>query len=45
MTSVTERLLSRIEHAGNRLPHPTLLFIWLCGLVLLISGLASALGL
>lgn len=35
------RLLDRIEHAGNRLPHPTLLFVCLCGLVLLLSALAS----
>lgn len=35
------QLLGRIESAGNRLPHPTLLFIWLCVLVLLLSGLLS----
>ncbi len=31
------RLLNRIEVVGNRLPHPTTLFILLCGTVLLLS--------
>ena len=38
------RLLEKIESAGNKLPHPTLLFIYLCGLILLLSALLSALG-
>lgn len=38
------RLLEKIERAGNKLPHPTLLFIYLCGLILLLSALLSALG-
>jgi len=37
------QLLKSIESAGNRLPHPTLLFIWLCALVLVLSGLLSLL--
>jgi len=37
--------LDRLERLGNRLPHPSLLFLWLCGLVLLASMLAQALGL
>ena len=38
-------LLDRIEKAGNRLPNPTLLFVWLCGVVLVLSALASGLNL
>lgn len=34
-----QRVLGRIEQAGNRLPHPTLIFLYLCGFVLLLSGL------
>lgn len=41
----TTQLLLRIELAGNKLPHPTLLFIYLCAAVLLISTLASYAGL
>ncbi|MDX9873801.1 MAG: AbgT family transporter [Spongiibacteraceae bacterium] len=37
--------LTRIERAGNRLPHPTLLFVWLCLLMLAISWLAALSGL
>jgi aminobenzoyl-glutamate transport protein len=40
-----QKLLDRIETAGNRLPAPTLLFIYLAGAVLLLSALAAALGL
>lgn len=39
-----QNTLDIIESAGNRLPHPTLLFVYLCGLVLLLSGLCAALG-
>ena len=39
--SLVNRLLLRIEKAGNKLPHPTILFIYLCFLVLGISLLAS----
>ena len=35
------RWLQRIEHAGNRLPHPTLLFVWLCLLLLPVSALVA----
>lgn len=38
-------VLSRIERAGNRLPHPTLLFIYLCGFIAIISALAALAGL
>ncbi len=37
-------LLDQIERIGNRLPHPTLLFVYLCALVLLLSWLAAAVG-
>lgn len=39
------RFLTRIEVIGNKLPHPTLLFIYLCVFILLLSWLCSALGL
>ncbi len=38
-------LLTRLETLGNRLPHPTLLFVWLCLLLLPLTTLLSALGL
>ena len=38
-------LLLRIEDAGNRLPHPTMLFIYLCALILLLSAVAATMGL
>ncbi len=38
------RFLTRIEVIGNRLPHPTLLFIYLCAFILLLSWLSGALG-
>lgn len=33
--------LLRLERLGNRLPHPTLLFVWLCLLLLPVSALFS----
>ena len=39
------RALQRIEILGNKLPHPTLLFVYLCGLILLLSALCAGLGL
>jgi len=38
-------VLDRIEVAGNRLPHPTVLFVILCFAVLLLSWLAALAGL
>lgn len=38
------RWLQRIETLGNRLPHPTLLFVWLCLIVLVLSWLLSLAG-
>lgn len=40
-----QRTLAAIERAGNRLPHPTLLFVWLCGLMLMLSWLGATLEL
>lgn len=37
--------LNRIEQLGNRLPHPTTLFVLLCPLVLIISWIAATAGL
>ena len=42
--SKTQYFLDSIEAIGNRLPHPTLLFIYLCGLILLLSALFAGLG-
>ncbi len=38
-------ILDVIERAGNRLPNPTMLFVYMCGLVLLVSAVAAAFGL
>jgi len=38
-------LLEKIETLGNKLPHPTLLFIALCPVVMIVSAIASALDL
>lgn len=39
------RTLLRIEQLGNQLPHPTQLFIYLCGLVLILSAILATMGL
>ncbi|MEE4360581.1 MAG: AbgT family transporter [Pseudomonadales bacterium] len=39
------RILNAIEGVGNRLPHPALLFAWLCVLVLAVSAIAGLVGL
>ncbi|MCK0538847.1 AbgT family transporter [Alcanivorax quisquiliarum] len=36
-SSVSHRLLDTLERWGNRLPHPALLFVWLCVLVMACS--------
>lgn len=42
---IIQRFLTNIENAGNRLPDPTLMFLFLCGIILAISGLAAWLNL
>ncbi len=44
MTSTSSGWLGRLERIGNRLPHPTLLFVWLCLLMLPLSALLALLG-
>lgn len=44
MPSRLLRLLDRLEAAGNRLPAPAWLFVWLCGLVLLLSWAVALTG-
>ncbi len=44
VTTRLNRLLTHIEVAGNRLPHPALLFVYLSGVVLLLSWLLHNLG-
>ncbi|MCG8392899.1 MAG: AbgT family transporter [Pseudomonadales bacterium] len=41
----TNSWLNRLEHLGNRLPHPTLLFVWLCLVMLPLTALLAALDL
>ena len=38
------RMLNAIEQAGNRLPDPVLLFLWLCLFVALASAVAALMG-
>jgi len=42
--SLIQRALMNVERLGNRLPHPTLLFIYLCVFVLALSAVAAMLG-
>ena len=44
MNTFINRFLDRVESTGNRLPNPTLLFIVLCALVLIISAITAAFG-
>ena len=39
-----QRLLNRVEWAGNLLPHPASLFLILCGVMIAVSWLLSVLG-
>lgn len=41
LTAAPAGFLQRLEHWGNRLPHPTMLFVYLCGFVLLASAVAA----
>lgn len=40
-----KNILLIIERAGNKLPHPSALFIIFCGVIIILSALASSLGL
>lgn len=42
--SRTMRTLDAIERAGNKLPDPVILFLWLCLFVVIASVIASAIG-
>ena len=44
MTSTSSGWLGRLERIGNRLPHPTLLFVWLCLLMLPLSAALALFG-
>ncbi|MGR3713813.1 MAG: AbgT family transporter [Shimia sp.] len=43
--SAMQRFLGMIEGLGNKLPHPTILFIWLTLIILALTAALSALGL
>ncbi|MGL6042585.1 MAG: AbgT family transporter, partial [Sandaracinobacteroides sp.] len=36
--------LAFVEHWGNKLPEPAMLFVWLIGILMLLSALGAALG-
>ena len=42
--SLFERFLGKIEYIGNKIPHPTLLFVWLMGITIVLSFVFSVLG-
>ena len=42
--SLFERFLSGVEYIGNKVPHPTLLFVWLMIITILLSFVCSLLG-
>lgn len=43
--AIPNNFLTRIETLGNRLPHPSLLFVYLCALIPLLSALFAYWGL
>ncbi|TCL09134.1 aminobenzoyl-glutamate transport protein [Shimia isoporae] len=43
-SSAMQRFLAMVEGLGNRLPHPTILFIWLCLGILALTAILAALG-
>jgi aminobenzoyl-glutamate transport protein len=43
-TSRGQRVLDAIERAGNRLPDPVLIFVWLIGAVIVLSAVGAAAG-
>ena len=36
--------LDFVERTGNKLPHPTMMFVYLCGIILLVSALCALFG-
>src|SRR3954452_8137077 len=42
--SITERLLGGIERAGNKVPHPVMMFLYLIGIVMILSVVLDALN-
>jgi aminobenzoyl-glutamate transport protein len=40
-TSLVQRALNKVELLGNRLPHPTLLFVYLSAFILVLSAIAA----
>lgn len=40
--SFVQRLLDGIERVGNRVPHPAIIFLALCGLVIVLSAVLAA---
>ena len=44
ISTFIQRQLLAVEKLGNRLPHPTMLFIYLCGIALLLSAVMAGLG-
>ena len=41
--SLFERFLEKVEYVGNKIPHPTLLFLWLMGITIVLSFIFSVL--
>lgn len=41
---VMERILGAIERGGNKMPHPAILFVWLCVVVIVLSALLAWVG-
>ncbi|MFC9324552.1 AbgT family transporter [Kitasatospora sp. NPDC057015] len=37
-----QRILDGIERFGNRVPHPAMIFLWLCALVIVLSAILAA---
>lgn len=39
-----QRVLDGIERVGNKVPHPAIIFLGLCGLVIVLSAILAAIG-
>ena len=42
--SAMQRFLDVVESVGNKLPHPTIMFIWLVIVILILTAVLSAMG-